>query len=216
MIAQFAISQQKLKNAKIIDRARIVDLAVDTAQIELLAVNTGIIGLGVIVNAHVGDAEIQSAKIFSVAAEKIVTGTITVGAGGMTFSGTGGIAIIGGGGILCSPGAITATTYSTVVGGWYDVPLPSIGGGFKIGGTVAIDYQRNFDAASKYSVGGTQVIGAQGAAVADTSVVTTETADATYDANEASMLNNLKTDVTNLTNTVNTLKARLRAHGVIA
>jgi hypothetical protein len=55
----------------------------------------------------------------------------------------------------------------------------------------------------------------QGVAVSDAAIVTTETADSTYSANEVSMLNNLKTDVTTLKNTVNALLASARGGELI-
>jgi hypothetical protein len=56
----------------------------------------------------------------------------------------------------------------------------------------------------------------QGVAVADAAIVTTETADGTYSANEQSMLNNLKTDVTELKTQLNELITSLENAGVIA
>lgn len=46
-------------------------------------------------------------------------------------------------------------------------------------------------------------------------VVTTETADATYSTNEVNMLNNLKTDVTNLQSKLTTLINTLQSYGLI-
>ena len=59
--------------------------------------------------------------------------------------------------------------------------------------------------ATGYEVGGTQVVGARGVAVADVTL----TAGGTYTANEAAMLAALKAQL-------NTLLARCRAHGLIA
>lgn len=47
------------------------------------------------------------------------------------------------------------------------------------------------------------------------SIVTTETADATYDANEVSMLNNLKTDVSNLNSKLTALIDALQSYGIV-
>lgn len=50
---------------------------------------------------------------------------------------------------------------------------------------------------------------------ADATITTTETADATYSANEQSMLNNLKADVTDLQATVNALIDKLQTAGLM-
>jgi len=55
-----------------------------------------------------------------------------------------------------------------------------------------------------------------GDAVADVAIVTTETAGAAYTANEQTMLNNLKTDVTTLKTQLNALMDELRDAGFLA
>jgi hypothetical protein len=60
-----------------------------------------------------------------------------------------------------------------------------------------------------------RAIETQGTAVDDaaaiTAIVTTETADGTYSSNEQDMLNNLKTDVTNLQASTEDIKTQLNA-----
>jgi len=88
---------------------------------------------------------------------------------------------------------------------------------FKINGTGDITKVNSIDNTTVYKVGGTQVVGARGASVADVSLVTTETAGAAYTATEQSMLNHLKTDVTSLKTQLNLAFARLRSstgHGL--
>ena len=66
---------------------------------------------------QIASSTITDSNIASVNASKITTGTITVGSGGMTFSGAGGIMMTGGGN-LTTGGSITGTQYwCGVVGG---------------------------------------------------------------------------------------------------
>lgn len=99
--------------------------------------------------------------------------------------------------------------------------------GFLIGGTRRLEANSTgIDVTGVVKVGGTQVIGAQGAAVADAAALTsangTNAAAAPTQAEFNALVaefNKLRTDLTNTRNTLNTALARLRAatgHGLIA
>jgi len=106
LIGQFAVSQQKLDYAPIIDSIRIVNAAVTTAKIQNLAIVNALIANAAITQAKIGDLEVTSAKILSLAMEKLTAGTITAGSGGISITGTGGLSILGGGGISVSVGIV--------------------------------------------------------------------------------------------------------------
>ena len=72
-------------------------------------------------------------------------------------------------------------------------------------GTSKVELGIDSSGNGRIDIDGTQVIAPQQATVA----LITETADGTYDTTEQDMLNNLKT-------TVNNIRTRLRAHGLIA
>jgi hypothetical protein len=91
-LANLAVTAAKLADSSV-TATKIANAAVGSAAIANLAVGNAAIANGAIDNAKIQDATIQSAKIAALAAEKINTGTITVGSGGMTFSGSGGISI---------------------------------------------------------------------------------------------------------------------------
>jgi hypothetical protein len=82
------------------------------------------------------------------------------------------------------------------------------------------DVNGNINVASGYGyrVNGSQVVGARQAAVSVANVVTTQTAGASYTSNEQTMLNNLKTDVTNLQAKLSELVTKLSSasgHGLL-
>jgi len=114
LIKDFAISQVKLKNAQIIDAARIVDAAVTTAKIDNLAVTNALIANGAVTNLKIGDAEIYGAKIKNAAINDAHIGTLSVSSisswsgasvsitSDFTFAGTAGLVVSAGGGIHCN------------------------------------------------------------------------------------------------------------------
>ena len=72
----------------------------------------GTSGMQVIVPAN----GISSSMIASLDVSKLNAGTLTVGSGGLTFSGTGGIVVANGGNISASPGSVLGTTFKTNYG----------------------------------------------------------------------------------------------------
>jgi hypothetical protein len=116
-LANLAVDAAKLANSSV-TATKIANAAVGSAAIANLAVGNAAIADGAITNAKIQDASITSAKIASLAAEKITTGTITVGAGGMTFSGGGGISINTGAAIttINSSGVVAPNLFASVNG----------------------------------------------------------------------------------------------------
>lgn len=76
----------------------------------------------------------------------------------------------------------------------------------------------NLDTGNVLKVGGVQVVGAQGAAVADAAAATyvAPAGGATIDAEVRAAIVQLAADVASLRSSLNTANARLRAHGLIA
>jgi hypothetical protein len=106
-------------------------------------------------NAAIANASIDSAKVNSLDVSKLNAGTMTVGAGGMTFSGTGGIQISAGAALtnINSAGVVSPNIYALASSyGWNIIG----------GGTPQLDYVALF--AGGYAnfpslrVGGTEVI----------------------------------------------------------
>ena len=108
-----------------------------------------------------------------IAASQIDAGTMTVGSGGLSFSGSGGIYVMNGGNITVNPGGISAVSYiwcKTAGIGWTITPNPptiqgsnmdsqiSVGHYF-IAGDEVIDSSRNGNFAT-LKIGGTTVIDA--------------------------------------------------------
>ena len=72
------------------------------------------------------------------------------------------------------------------------------------------------DVSFSVKVNGTKVLGSQMVAMPSVTVTTGETSTSSYTANEELMLTHLKSDVTALTNKVNSLLGVLRTHGLIS
>ena len=152
LIGQFAVSKLKLKNAPIIDAARIEDLAVGTGHIQLLAIGTALVQNAAIVNAKVGAAEIygaiianagiDSAKISSLVVDKI-TGwagsSIDFGAG-ITYTGT---------------GTFNITAHLSVTNSISSGTSINANGGFRVDGVEVIDgVYRRFNGAGGVDTAG--------------------------------------------------------------
>lgn len=152
-LADLAVDAFKLANSSVTS-TKIANAAVGSAAIANLAVGNAAIANGAITDAKIQDATITSAKIANLAAEKILTGTITVGAGGMTFSGGGGITINTGAALttINSSGVASPNLFASASGfGW------NIIGGF----SGSIDYtagMAGFINAPQLRVGGTQIV----------------------------------------------------------
>lgn len=140
--------------------ANLATEAVTSTKVAPQAITSAAIGLLAVNNTHIADATIQSAKIVALAAEKISVGTISVGAGGMVFSGSGGIqiqtgvaltninssgvvspniyALAGSYGFSMIGGGAPVLSYSQLFsGGYADVPA------LRIGGTEVVSNNRN-------------------------------------------------------------------------
>jgi len=132
--------------------------------------------------------------------------TLVQVAGGMTISGS---LKVGATAPSVSTGDVAASRSSTTG----VVYLGSDGAGYLFRDTSTT---MDLGGMAGLKMNGTKVLGAQGAAVADVTIATTQTAAATYGVNEQVMLGNLKTDVTSLKTQLNLLLSRVRTHGLIA
>ncbi len=149
LLAALSVTANELANAAVTG-PKYAAQSISSAAIGLLAVN----------NTHIADATITNAKIFSLAVEKLVTGTLSVGSGGLVFSGSGGIQIQTGAALtnINSAGVVSPNVYALAgsygwnligggapvlsfsqlfSGGYADVPA------LRIGGTEVISSNRN-------------------------------------------------------------------------
>lgn len=154
MVSNAGITTAKLA-ALAVTASELAANAVTSPKVAPQAIGSAAIGLLAVNNTHIADATIQSAKIAALAAEKITAGTITVGAGGMNFSGSGGISISTGVALttINSAGVSSPSLFASASGfGW------NIVGGF----SGSIDYTAGMSNpyinAGQLRVGGTEVV----------------------------------------------------------
>lgn len=153
-IAALAVTANELASSSV-TAVKIANAAVGSAAIANLAVGNAAIADGAINNAKIQDATIQSAKIASLNAEKINAGTITVGAGGMSFVGNGGISINSAGSITTVNSAGVAAISVYPFNGLYGWTMSGGFGGY-------IDYtpgmSNPYVNSGQLRVGGTEVV----------------------------------------------------------